>query len=142
MYRRVPRTKRCRRCAVLLTSEPVTIHNIPDIVDVNKLIDLLRQMGVKVEKLGTGSYRFTAKEVDLEFFLDPKYKALGGSLRGSVMVAGPALARFGRGYIPSPGGDKIGPRPHGRALHRVREARRRPSVQRERWFLPRGGQEA
>ncbi len=97
-------------CAVLLTSEPVTIHNIPDIVDVNKLIDLLRQMGVKVEKLDTGSYRFTAKEVNLEFFLDPKYKALGGSLRGSVMVAGPALARFGRGYIPSPGGDKIGRR--------------------------------
>ena len=97
-------------CAVLLTAEPVTIHNIPDIVDVNKLIDLLKAMGVEVEKLGTGSYRFQAKTVNLEFFLDPDYKRLGGSLRGSVMVAGPALARFGRGYIPSPGGDKIGRR--------------------------------
>jgi UDP-N-acetylglucosamine 1-carboxyvinyltransferase len=97
-------------CAVLLTSEPVTIHNVPDIVDVNKLIDLLRAMGVQVEKLGTGSFRFTAKTVNLEFFLDPEYKRMGGSLRGSVMVAGPALARFGRGYIPSPGGDKIGRR--------------------------------
>ena len=67
-------------------------------------------MGVVVEKLGTGSYRFQAKSVNLEFFLDPDYKRLGGSLRGSVMVAGPALARFGRGYIPSPGGDKIGRR--------------------------------
>ena len=97
-------------CAVLLTAEPMTIHNVPDIVDVNKLIDLLKAMGVSVEKLGVGSYRFMAKSVNLEFFLDPEYKALGGSLRGSVMVAGPALARFGRGYIPSPGGDKIGRR--------------------------------
>ncbi|MBS1567972.1 MAG: UDP-N-acetylglucosamine 1-carboxyvinyltransferase, partial [Bacteroidetes bacterium] len=97
-------------CAVLLTSEPVTIHNVPDIVDVNKLIDLLRAMGVGVEKLGGGSFRFQAKTVNLEFFLDPEYKRLGGGLRGSVMVAGPALARFGRGYIPSPGGDKIGRR--------------------------------
>ncbi len=97
-------------CAVLLTSEPVTIHNIPDIVDVNKLIDLLKAMGVAVEKLAPGSYRFQAKEVNLEFFLDPEYKRMGSSLRGSVMVCGPALARFGRGYIPSPGGDKIGRR--------------------------------
>ncbi len=97
-------------CAVLLTSEPVTIHNVPDIVDVNKLIDLLRAMGVEVEKLMEGSYQFRAKTVNLEFFLDPEYKRLGGGLRGSVMVAGPALTRFGRGYIPSPGGDKIGRR--------------------------------
>ena len=97
-------------CAVLLTSEPMTIHNVPDIVDVNKLIDLLKAMGVVVEKLGAGSYRFVARTVDLEFFLDPEYKRMGGGLRGSVMVAGPALARFGRGYIPSPGGDKIGRR--------------------------------
>ncbi|MFN3876680.1 MAG: UDP-N-acetylglucosamine 1-carboxyvinyltransferase, partial [Flavobacteriales bacterium] len=97
-------------CAVLLTKEPVTIHNVPDIVDVNKLIDLLRAMGVKVERLAAGSYRFQAEQVNLEFFLDPEYKRLGGSLRGSVMVCGPALARFGRGYIPSPGGDKIGRR--------------------------------
>ncbi len=97
-------------CAVLLTAEPMTIHNIPDIVDVNKLIDLLKAMGVQVEKLGAGSYRFQAKAVNLEFFLDPEYKRMGSSLRGSVMVCGPALARFGRGYIPSPGGDKIGRR--------------------------------
>ncbi|MBK7083663.1 MAG: UDP-N-acetylglucosamine 1-carboxyvinyltransferase [Flavobacteriales bacterium] len=97
-------------CAVLLTAEPVTIHNVPDIVDVNKLIELLRQMGVKVEKLGDGSYRFTAKDVDIEFFLRPEFKKLGGGLRGSVMVVGPSLARFGRGYIPTPGGDKIGRR--------------------------------
>lgn len=97
-------------CAVLLTAEPVTIHNVPDIVDVNKLIDLLRQMGVQVEPLSTGSYRFTAKDVDIEFFLKPEFKTLGGGLRGSVMVVGPSLARFGRGYIPTPGGDKIGRR--------------------------------
>ncbi len=97
-------------CAVLLTSEPVAIHNVPDIVDVNKLIDLLEMMGVVVERLGKGSFRFTAKDVDLEFFLGEKFKTLGGGLRGSVMVVGPSLARFGRGYIPTPGGDKIGRR--------------------------------
>ena len=97
-------------CAVLLTAEPVTIHNVPDIVDVNKLIDLLEMMGVVVERLGSGSFRFTAKDIDLEFFLGEKFKALGGGLRGSVMVVGPTLARFGRGYIPTPGGDKIGRR--------------------------------
>ena len=97
-------------CAVLLTAEPMTIHNVPDIVDVNKLIDLLRAMGVAVEKLGEGSYRFTAKNVDIEFFLKPEFKKLGGGLRGSVMVVGPSLARFGSGYIPTPGGDKIGRR--------------------------------
>ncbi|MEO8590134.1 MAG: UDP-N-acetylglucosamine 1-carboxyvinyltransferase [Flavobacteriales bacterium] len=97
-------------CAVLLTAEPVTIHNVPDIVDVNKLIDLLRHMGVKVDGLANGSWRFTAKSVDIEFFLKPEFKQLGGGLRGSVMVVGPSLARFGRGYIPTPGGDKIGRR--------------------------------
>jgi UDP-N-acetylglucosamine 1-carboxyvinyltransferase len=97
-------------CAVLLTKEPVTIHNVPDIVDVNKLIDLLRHMGVEVEQLGGGSWRFTAKNVDIEFFMRPEFKALGGGLRGSVMVVGPCLARFGKGYIPTPGGDKIGRR--------------------------------
>ncbi len=97
-------------CAVLLTAEPVTIHNVPDIVDVNKLIDLLRYMGVQVEPLGNGSWRFTAKDIDIEFFLRPEFKQMGGGLRGSVMVVGPSLARFGRGYIPTPGGDKIGRR--------------------------------
>lgn len=97
-------------CAVLLTKEPVTIHNVPDIIDVNKLIDLLGYMGVQVEKLGTGSYRFIAANVDVEFFLKPEFRTLGGGLRGSVMVVGPSLARFGKGYIPTPGGDKIGRR--------------------------------
>lgn len=97
-------------CAVLLTPEPVTIGNIPDIVDVNKLIKLLGAMGVVVEKLGEGEYRFTAKDVDIEFFKQPKFKEMGGGLRGSVMIVGPLLARFGRGYIPTPGGDKIGRR--------------------------------
>lgn len=97
-------------CAVLLTAEPVIIRNVPDIVDVNKLIDLLRAMGVQVEKLGDGDWRFQAKEVDLEFFLRPEYKKMGGGLRGSVMVVGPTLARYGKGYIPTPGGDKIGRR--------------------------------
>ena len=97
-------------CAVLLTSEPVIIRNVPDIVDVNKLIDLLRAMGVDVEKLGDGDWRFQARNVDLEFFLHPEYKQMGGGLRGSVMVVGPSLARFGKGYIPTPGGDKIGRR--------------------------------
>ncbi|MCB0791028.1 MAG: UDP-N-acetylglucosamine 1-carboxyvinyltransferase [Flavobacteriales bacterium] len=97
-------------CAALLTAEPVTFHNVPDIVDVNKLIDLIRAMGVHVEDLGTGSWRFTAKEVDIEFFQRPEFKRLGGGLRGSVMIVGPLLARYGRGYIPTPGGDKIGRR--------------------------------
>ncbi|MFT3883936.1 MAG: UDP-N-acetylglucosamine 1-carboxyvinyltransferase [Flavobacteriales bacterium] len=97
-------------CAVLLTSETVTIRNVPDIVDVNKLIDLLRAMGVVVQKIGDGDWTFQAKDVDVEFFLRPEFRKLGGSLRGSVMVVGPALARFGRGYIPTPGGDKIGRR--------------------------------
>src|SRR5690606_6862640 len=97
-------------CAVLLTSEPVTIRNVPDIVDVNKMIDLLRAMGVAVEKLGEGDWRFQARNVDIEFFLRPEYKQMGGGLRGSVMVVGPSLARFGKGYLPTPGGDKIGRR--------------------------------
>ena len=97
-------------CAVLLTSEPMTIRNVPDIVDVNKMIDLLRAMGVEVEKIGDGEWRFQAKSVDLEFFLKPEFKQMGGGLRGSVMVVGPSLARFGSGYIPTPGGDKIGRR--------------------------------
>jgi UDP-N-acetylglucosamine 1-carboxyvinyltransferase len=97
-------------CAVLLTPEPVTIRNVPDIVDVNKLIDLLRHMGVVVERLNESDYRFTAKDIDIEFFMRPEFKAMGGGLRGSVMIVGPLLARHGRGYIPTPGGDKIGRR--------------------------------
>lgn len=80
---------------------------MPDIVDVNKLIDLLRHMGVAVERLNDNDYRFEAKDIDIEFFLRPEFKQMGGGLRGSVMIVGPLLARFGRGYIPTPGGDKM-----------------------------------
>ena len=97
-------------CAVLLTSEVVEISNIPDIVDVNKLIALLQSLGVKVNKLGKGSYSFQADEIDLDYLQSDGFKQDGGGLRGSIMLVGPLLARFGRGYIPKPGGDKIGRR--------------------------------
>lgn len=97
-------------CAVLLTPEKVTIGNIPDIVDVNKLIDLLRDLGVKVEKTGHEEYTFQADNVDVDFLNSPEFKKKGSALRGSIMIVGPLLARFGKGYIPKPGGDKIGRR--------------------------------
>jgi len=97
-------------CAVLLTPEKVVIDNIPDIVDVNKLIDLLAALGVKVEKLAEGKFAFTADDVDVDFLISEEFKKKGSALRGSVMIVGPLLARFGRGYIPKPGGDKIGRR--------------------------------
>lgn len=97
-------------CAVLLTPELVTIHNIPDIVDVNKLIELLKKLGVKVTKIGSGSYTFQADEVNLEYLESAEFKEDGKGLRGSIMIVGPLLARFGKGYIPKPGGDKIGRR--------------------------------
>lgn len=97
-------------CAVLLTSEKVTIHNIPDILDVNKLIDLLDGMGVQVEKLSKGSYSFQAAEVNLDYLKSPDFRKQGGGLRGSIMLIGPLLARFGKAYMPHPGGDKIGRR--------------------------------
>jgi UDP-N-acetylglucosamine 1-carboxyvinyltransferase len=96
--------------AVLLTPEKVTISNIPDIIDVNKLIDLLRDLGVKVEKTGHETYTFQADEVDIDYINSEKFKKKGAALRGSIMIVGPLLARFGRGYIPKPGGDKIGRR--------------------------------
>ena len=97
-------------CAVLLTEDPVLISNLPDIVDVNKLIDLLSSMGVKTDKKGPGTYRFQADNVDLDYFKTDEFSQKGGSLRGSTMVLGPMLARFGQGAIPKPGGDKIGRR--------------------------------
>ncbi len=97
-------------CAVLLTPEPVIIHNIPDIIDVNRLIDLLASMGVEVEKLAPGSYRFRAAEVDVSYLETEEFRQRGGSLRGSVMILGPLLARYGKARIPKPGGDKIGRR--------------------------------
>lgn len=97
-------------CTVLLTPEKVTINNIPDIIDVNKLINLLRNLGVKIEKLAHGSYSFQADEVNLAYLESEAFKKEGASLRGSIMIVGPLLARFGKGYIPKPGGDKIGRR--------------------------------
>jgi UDP-N-acetylglucosamine 1-carboxyvinyltransferase len=97
-------------CAVLLTPEKVTISNIPDIIDVNKLITLLGNLGVKIQKNGPGSITFQADEVNVGYLETEAFKKEGGSLRGSIMIVGPLLARFGKGYIPKPGGDKIGRR--------------------------------
>ncbi|MGB5665235.1 MAG: UDP-N-acetylglucosamine 1-carboxyvinyltransferase [Maribacter sp.] len=97
-------------CAVLLTSKEVTVHNIPDIVDVNKLISLLEDLGVKIQKKGKGSYTFKADDVNLDYLQSDRFKEDGRGLRGSIMLVGPLLARFGKGYIPKPGGDKIGRR--------------------------------
>jgi UDP-N-acetylglucosamine 1-carboxyvinyltransferase len=97
-------------CAVLLTDEPVVIENIPDIIDVNKLITILSHLGVKVEHLSAGSYRFQSDDLDLDYLESELFKKEGSSLRGSIMIVGPLLARFGKGYIPRPGGDKIGRR--------------------------------
>ncbi|PJR03246.1 UDP-N-acetylglucosamine 1-carboxyvinyltransferase [Avrilella dinanensis] len=97
-------------CAVLLTSEKVTINNIPDILDVNKLIELLGKLGVKTEKLNKNSYTFQADEVNLSYLESDDFRQTGRALRGSIMIVGPLLGRFGKGYIPKPGGDKIGRR--------------------------------
>ena len=97
-------------CAVLLTPEEVTIENIPDIIDVNKLIQLLINFGVKVTQLGPTSYRFQSDEVNLDYLRSDQFKVDGRGLRGSIMLVGPLLARFGVGSIPRPGGDKIGRR--------------------------------
>ncbi len=97
-------------CAVLLTPEKVTINNIPDILDVNKLIQLLEDLGVKIQKKGKGSYTFKADDINLDYLQSEQFKKDGRGLRGSIMLVGPLLARFGKGYIPKPGGDKIGRR--------------------------------
>lgn len=97
-------------CAVLLTSEPVTISNLPDIVDVNKLIDLLASLGVKISKHSAHSYTFQADDVNIDYLYSEDFRKKGAALRGSVMIVGPLLTRFGKGYIPKPGGDKIGRR--------------------------------
>jgi UDP-N-acetylglucosamine 1-carboxyvinyltransferase len=97
-------------CAPLLTAEPVTIHNIPDISDVSKLIQLVGDLGCAVEKLGKGSYRFTASEIRLDYLKTEDYRQKAAALRGSVMLLGPLLSRFGEANIPKPGGDKIGRR--------------------------------
>lgn len=96
--------------AVVLTSEPITISNIPNIVDVNLLIELLHEMGVCVEKLSEGEYRFKADKIDPHYLASEDFRKKSGRLRGSVMLAGPILARFKTAYLPKPGGDKIGRR--------------------------------
>lgn len=97
-------------CAVLLSPEKITISNIPDIIDVNKLINLLQMMGVKTEKVEKGTFVFQAKDIDLAYLESEDFKKRASALRGSIMIVGPLLARFGKGYIPKPGGDKIGRR--------------------------------
>ncbi|MEC7063911.1 MAG: UDP-N-acetylglucosamine 1-carboxyvinyltransferase [Bacteroidota bacterium] len=97
-------------CSVLLTDDVVRINNIPDILDVQKLIIILKQLGVKVERHDSNSYSFKADEINLKYLHTNKFKDNSGSLRGSIMIVGPLLARYGKGYIPKPGGDKIGRR--------------------------------
>jgi UDP-N-acetylglucosamine 1-carboxyvinyltransferase len=97
-------------CTPLLTAEPVTLHNVPDILDVNKLIQLVGDLGCKVENLGKGSYRFTASNINISYLKTDAYRKKAATLRGSVMLLGPILARFGEANIPKPGGDKIGRR--------------------------------
>jgi len=97
-------------CAILLTSEKVTVHNIPDILDINNLIELLKNLGVRVEKSNTGSYCFQADSVNIDYLKSEEFHKKASALRGSVMIVGPLLARFGCGYMPRPGGDKIGRR--------------------------------
>jgi UDP-N-acetylglucosamine 1-carboxyvinyltransferase len=97
-------------CAVLLTPEPVTITNIPNIRDVNKLIELLRDMGVQVEQNAPDTYTFRAVDVNLDYLTTPQFVDQARAIRGSVMIMGPLLARFGMAKLPKPGGDKIGRR--------------------------------
>lgn len=97
-------------CAVLLTADKVTLSNVPDIIDVNKLIYILGELGVKIEKINADTYTFQADDINLKYLESEKFKKDGSSLRGSIMIVGPLLARFGKGYIPRPGGDKIGRR--------------------------------
>lgn len=97
-------------CAVLLSPEEVIINNIPNIRDVNKLIEILKKLGVKVKKIAKNNFSFKADEIDLNYLESEAFKTEGSGLRGSIMIVGPLLARFGKGYIPRPGGDKIGRR--------------------------------
>lgn len=97
-------------CATLLTEEEVIVNNIPNILDINNLIQLLADMGVKVNKLGPNSYSFKADSINLDYLTSPEFLKKSASLRGSVMIVGPLVARFGYAVIPKPGGDKIGRR--------------------------------
>ncbi len=97
-------------CACLLTPQKVTIYNVPEIIDVLNLIEILKLLGVEVDKIKEGVYSFTAKNIDLDMLLSDIYKKKAARLRGSIMVIGPLLARFGKGFVPRPGGDMIGRR--------------------------------
>jgi UDP-N-acetylglucosamine 1-carboxyvinyltransferase len=97
-------------CACLLTKEKVTIRNLPDILDVNNLISLLESLGVEVRDQGDRSLTFRASDLDIDYLKSVEFKEKGESLRGSIMILGPLLARYGKGYVPAPGGDKIGRR--------------------------------
>lgn len=97
-------------CAVLLTSEKIEIHNVPDIRDVNKLLGILENLGVRIEKTGKGSFTFQSDTLNLDYLQSQLFRDEGSGLRGSIMIVGPLLGRFGKGYIPRPGGDKIGRR--------------------------------
>ena len=97
-------------CAVLLSSETITISNLPDILDVNNLIKLLSNMGVKTQKIASGKYSFNAAEIDMDYLETDAFYNQSASLRGSVMIVGPLVARYGKAMIPKPGGDKIGRR--------------------------------
>ena len=97
-------------CALLLTADKVTIDNLPDIIDVNKLVSLLKNLGVLIKKLEKGKYEFQASNIDIDYLESDQFKVDGKGLRGSIMLVGPLLGRFGIGSIPRPGGDKIGRR--------------------------------
>jgi len=97
-------------CATLLTKDEVVIDNIPNIIDVIKLIDLLSSLGVEIKKISDNKYSFKAEYVNIDYLQSESFKRKGSSLRGSIMIVGPLLARFGKGFIPKPGGDKIGRR--------------------------------
>lgn len=97
-------------CATLLTPERITVHNVPAIVDVLQLIELLEKMGVVVTHPSEDTYTFEARDIDFDYLQSDDYRSRAARLRGSVMIIGPLLARFGEGYIPKPGGDKIGRR--------------------------------
>ena len=97
-------------CATLLTSEPIIVNNIPNILDVNKLIQILTNLGVEIEKKSESSYKFRANNINLGYLSSEDFKDNGQRLRGSIMIVGPLLARFGKGSVPRPGGDKIGRR--------------------------------
>ena len=97
-------------CALLLTEEKVVVDNLPDIIDVNKLISLLKNLGVSINKIDKGKYEFQASNIDVSYLESDQFKIDGKGLRGSIMLVGPLLSRFGVGSIPRPGGDKIGRR--------------------------------